>query len=234
MASANTSSSVGASSSRWRTSTPASSRAHDRGDLGGPADESDGQHASAGHALLAEPRQRVLRGGLLLGRDLELERRRADRRLQVGGPALAHDAAVIDDRDAAGELVGLLEVLRREEDRRAVAVEVAHLVPQVEPARRIEAGGRLVEEQHRRLVDERHREVEPATHAARVGADAPAGGGGEADALEQLVRSLVRPRRAGCRGAPPASASTRCRSSADRWPRPAAQPRSNAAPSPLR
>ena len=64
---------------------------------------------------------------------------------------------MVDDGDTAGELVGLLEVLRREEDRGAVVVEVAHLIPQVEAAGRVEARGRLVEEQHDRLVDERHR-----------------------------------------------------------------------------
>ncbi len=52
-------------------------------------------------------------------------------------------------------------------------------------ADRVEAGGRLVEEEHLRLVDERRRKVETPAHAARVGADAAVGGTGEADALDQ-------------------------------------------------
>ena len=39
----------------------------------------------------------------------------------------------------------------------------------VDAAARVEPGGRLVEEQHRRARDERGGEVEPAAHAARVG-----------------------------------------------------------------
>ncbi len=54
-------------------------------------------------------------------------------------------------------------------------------------AARVEAGGRLVEEQHRRAGDERGGEVEPAAHAARVGPHEPAGGVGQVEALQQLV-----------------------------------------------
>ena len=56
---------------------------------------------------------------------------------------------------------------------------------------RVEAGGRLVEEQHARLVHERHAQVEAAAHAARVGADAAVGGAGQADALEQRVGAVA-------------------------------------------
>ena len=59
-------------------------------------------------------------------------------------------------------------------------------------ARRVQAGRRLVEEQHARAVHEREREVEPAAHAAGVAADAPVGGVGEPDALEQLVGARLR------------------------------------------
>ena len=40
--------------------------------------------------------------------------------LSVGGRALGHDPPVVDDPDAVGEDVGLLEVLRGQEDRDAV------------------------------------------------------------------------------------------------------------------
>ena len=56
-------------------------------------------------------------------------------------------------------------------------------------ALRVEAGGRLVEEQDPRRVDEREREVQPALHAARVAADAAVGRLGQPDALEQLLRA---------------------------------------------
>ena len=77
--------------------------------------------------------------------------------------------AVVDDDDLVGEPVGLLQVLGGEQQRRAAADQLADDVPQVGAAAGVEAGGRLVEEQHRRLGDERPGQVEPPAHAARVG-----------------------------------------------------------------
>ena len=91
--------------------------------------------------------------------------------LELCGRALADDASVVDDRESVAQLVGLLEVLRGEEDGGASLVDAPHLVPDRQPARRVEPGGRLVEEQHLGLVHERRREVEPAFHAARVALD---------------------------------------------------------------
>ena len=51
-------------------------------------------------------------------------------------------------------------------------------VPHPEPAARVEAGRRLVEEQQPRPADERAAEVEPAAHAARVRLDHAVGGVG--------------------------------------------------------
>ena len=53
-------------------------------------------------------------------------------------------------RDLVGERVGLLEVLRGEQHGRAVVDELADDVPHVLALGRVEAGGRLVEEDHRR------------------------------------------------------------------------------------
>ena len=86
-----------------------------------------------------------------------------------------------------GEAVGLLEVLGRQQHRGPSANELLDHTPEVTPALRVEAGGGLVEEQHRRPVHEGGREVEPAAHAARVGAGGPVGGVGEVELLEQLV-----------------------------------------------
>ena len=54
----------------------------------------------------------------------------------------------------------------------------------------VEAGRRLVEEQHLRPVDEPERDVEPALHPARVAVDDAVGGVGDPDELEQLVDAL--------------------------------------------
>ena len=54
-------------------------------------------------------------------------------------------------------------------------------------ALRVEARGRLVEEEDAGPVHEREREIEPPLHAARVAADLAVGGLGQPDAVEQLV-----------------------------------------------
>src|SRR5690606_41448973 len=66
-------------------------------------------------------------------------------------------------------LVGLLEVLGGEQQGAAPVDQLADHGPQVDAAAGVEAGGGLVEEQHRRFGHQRARQVEPAAHAARVG-----------------------------------------------------------------
>ena len=53
--------------------------------------------------------------------DAHVQRALADRRLELAGRALGDHAAVVDDRDAVGELVGLVEVLRAQQHGRALA-----------------------------------------------------------------------------------------------------------------
>ena len=59
--------------------------------------------------------------------------------------SLRDELAVFEDRDGVSELVRLLEVLRRQEDRVAAGDEVADDLPNGVAAARVEAGGRLVE-----------------------------------------------------------------------------------------
>src|SRR5581483_10138352 len=44
-------------------------------------------------------------------------------RLQLVGRSFAHDPPAVDDREAIAELIGFLEVLRRQEDRGAAVVD---------------------------------------------------------------------------------------------------------------
>jgi hypothetical protein len=108
--------------------------------------------------------------------------------LQLLGHPLRDDTAAVEQRHAVGELVRLVEILRREEDRDAVGHELPDGLPHRPPAARVESRGRLVEEHELRPRDERHREVEPATHAARVGRDRLPRRGGQVEALEELGR----------------------------------------------
>ena len=97
------------------------------------------------------------------------------------------DPPLVDDRDLVRELVGLLEVLGGEEQRRALAHLGPDHVPHAESAARVEPGRRLVEEEDARPAGQRRREVEPPAHPARVGLGDAVCGVLELEALEQLV-----------------------------------------------
>src|SRR5438876_7146325 len=82
-----------------------------------------------------------------------------DVRAHVGGDqlrrrTLGDDAAVVHDDGAVAELRGLLHVVRGEEDGRALALERADALPDQPPRLRIEAGGRLAEDEEARLVEQ--------------------------------------------------------------------------------
>ena len=148
----------------------------------------DPGHRGARLSEAGEDRPDALAVGQV-GRD-GLDRRPTHGRLELGGRALGDDVAVVDDPDAVGEDVGLLEVLRREEDGHAlVAREPRDLLPERGPALDVEAGRRLVEEEDPRRVHERHREIEPALHAARIAAHPAVGGLGQAHPGQELVRA---------------------------------------------
>ncbi len=125
-------------------------------------------------------------------RQLDLEDLSADAILQLVAGALSDHAAVVDHRDPVGELVGLLEVLRREQERRSFADELPHDHPDLVAAARIEAGRGLVEKQDPRAREQARGEVEPAAHPAGIGAGRAVGGVGEFEALEQLARARRR------------------------------------------
>ena len=107
-----------------------------------------------------------------------------------GVPAVI-DAAVVDDHDVARQLVGFLEVLRREQDVGAVGDQVPDRTPQVHAATRIEPGGGLVEQQELRPAHQAGAEVETAPHATGVGAHEAVAGVGEIQSLEHLRGGAV-------------------------------------------
>ena len=105
--------------------------------------------------------------------------------LELRGAALGDDDAVVEHRDPGGEVIGLLEVLRGEEDRDAPGHQVADDLPHGPAAARVEPGGRLVEKYQPWVADQGHREVEPAPHAAGVGSHLLLGVRGQVKAVQQ-------------------------------------------------
>ena len=100
----------------------------------------------------------------------------------------AMTSAVVDDHDPVGQLVGLLQVLGGEQHRGALGHQLPDDLPQVDPRPRVQAGGRLVQEQDRGPADQAGAQVQPAAHAPRVGLHGAVGGVGQAEALEQIGR----------------------------------------------
>ena len=72
--------------------------------------------------------------------------------LELGRGALGHDPAAVDDGDAVGQPVGLLQVLRGEEHGgHPDPAKLGDDLPHALAAGQVEAGRRLVEEDHRGL-----------------------------------------------------------------------------------
>jgi hypothetical protein len=71
------------------------------------------------------------------------------------------DLAPAENGDAVGELLGLVEVVRREEDRLAERPQRANRLPRRAPRGGVEARRRLVEEDQLGIADERDGEVQP-------------------------------------------------------------------------
>ena len=91
--------------------------------------------------------------------------------LDVGDAALGQDLAAVDDRDAGAQLLELGQDVAADQDRLAHRAQLAEQLAQLDPGARVEARGRLVEQQHLRIVDERVGQAQPLLHAAREGLD---------------------------------------------------------------
>src|SRR5262249_5923974 len=90
-------------------------------------------------------------------------------RLQFARRTQGGDLAVVDDGQPVAQPIGLVHVVRADENREiAFAAQLLEQLPDDATALRIEPGGGLVEEEDARAVDEAARDLEPAAHAARV------------------------------------------------------------------
>jgi hypothetical protein len=85
-----------------------------------------------------------------------------------------------------------VQQVRRQQHGAAVVGEVAKKSAHPADARRVEAVGRLVEDQHLGVAEQGVRDAQPLAHAQRVVADAPLGlDGVQAHQVEHLVDTLV-------------------------------------------
>ncbi len=127
----------------------------------------------------------------------------ADRGCVVGGldlhPVLAHaglerlrrvdghDLPVVDDGDPVAVL-GLVHVVRGQEDGDVFpGLQVVDVLPDRRAGLRVQAHGRLVQEQHVRRVQQAAGDLQPPLHAARVGADQAVPAIPQPDHVEHLL-----------------------------------------------
>ena len=90
---------------------------------------------------------------------------------QRGGRVERDDPSFGHDRDAVAQLLGLVEVVRGQQDRHLTSAKTGDVVQELEADARIQADRRLVEEQDLRVRQQRTRDLEASALAAAVGAD---------------------------------------------------------------
>ncbi|KJJ18721.1 hypothetical protein HMPREF3156_01002 [Neisseria sp. HMSC06F02] len=107
--------------------------------------------------------------------------------MQLVHAAVGDFDAVFHDDDAVGVAVEFGEGVGAEEDGGAASVEFAHDFVKHLARGGVEACGGFVKQQYFGFAQQRLGEGEALAHAFGVGADAAAGGLGNADALEEFV-----------------------------------------------
>ena len=132
-------------------------REREEADLGG-AHEASSSTARA-RELLAPDQREV---GVLEVRDAVVGR-------QLGARPLGDDLALVDEGDLVAELLGLFQVVRRQQDRRPLLVDALDVVPELEPQLDVDAGGGLVEDQQARPVHQGAGQDQPPLHPAGEG-----------------------------------------------------------------
>ena len=105
--------------------------------------------------------------------------------------ALGHDHALVHHDQPVAQLLGLVHVVRGDHQRDARLLEPEQLVPQQVPGLRVEAGGRLVEQQQVGPVDQGAGDRQPPLHAAGEVLDLGLRLLGELHELQQLVGPLA-------------------------------------------
>ena len=115
---------------------------------------------------------------------------------ELGGRPGRDRLAVRHDHHRVGEALRLLDVVRRHQDRRALAPQRVDQRPELLAHLRVEPDRRLVEEHEPRPVHERAGDQQPPPHAAGELVDARVAA---VDELGHLERALDRRRRRSAR-----------------------------------
>ena len=110
-------------------------------------------------------------------------------RIQTRQRVVGDHLAAIDHDDAIGEALGFLHVVRRVEQRLAAALQFFEVVENRVAALRIDADGRLVEQQDVGIVQKACGQIQAALHPAAERLHALARAIGEADQRQRRQSS---------------------------------------------
>jgi hypothetical protein len=100
------------------------------------------------------------------------------------------DAALVHDRHAFTQSLGLVHVTRRVDNRATFALEIFNAREEVIARLRIDADGPLVEQNHLRTVDDRAGEAQSLLHPAGVCVHPSAPPFSQADELQRVIDAL--------------------------------------------
>ena len=114
---------------------------------------------------------------------------------QRGGRVERDDPSFGHDRDAVAQLLGLVEVVRGQQDRHLTSAKTGDVVQELEADARIQADRRLVEEQDLRVRQQRTRDLEASALAAAVRADRSVDEVNEPERLAELADASLSGRR---------------------------------------
>jgi hypothetical protein len=110
---------------------------------------------------------------------------------QLGGAADGAQGRV-QDGDAVAEALGLLQAVGGEEDRDATLAELVDQLVDVASRDRIQAGGRLVQEQHLRVAEQRPGQGDPLAEPFGQGAAGIVGPVGQVDGPQGAANAIGR------------------------------------------
>ena len=105
--------------------------------------------------------------------------------------------ALVQNRDPIADVLHVGQQVAAHHDRLALVLELQDQVLHLAGADRVEAAGRLVEQDQLGIVDQRLGQADAAGHALGVFLELPLAGPVEADHLDQAVDPLLAARRAG-------------------------------------
>ena len=129
----------------------------------------------------------------LLDADREAHLQHLARRVlgdELARAPLGDDLRLVHDHEAVAQLLGLVHVVGRQDQRHALLLEPVQAVPEQVPRLRVEARGRLVEQQQVRLVDEAPGDRQAPLHPARERLHLVARALRQLHEVEELVHAL--------------------------------------------